>query len=205
VPEAEAKRVEHLAMGFEMAGLGQALVLAMTVDGIAEQGIAKEFEVNPDLVSAAGMESGFDQGGALETLLHAVAGVGFASVFLVDDHAFAVGTMPGDRGANLPFVALDLAADNREIQLLNLAAGKLGGEGEMSFVVLGYDQAAAGVFVQPMDDAWARHTPDAAQFSLAVMEQRIDESESFMPGGGVDDHAWRFIQDQESVIFVEDA
>ena len=84
----------------------------------------------------------------------AVTGVrGAAFVFVAHGHAFAMRGMPCNGGADVAFVAGQHAADDREVDFFHRSAGKLIREGNMRFVVLGHDQAAAGFLVEPVDNA----------------------------------------------------
>ena len=67
-----------------------------------------------------------------------------------------------------------IAADEGEVEFVHIAAGELPGEREMGFIVLRHDEAAAGVLVEPVDNARPRHTTDAAQFAFTMMQQRVD-------------------------------
>ena len=52
----------------------------------------------------------------------------------------------------------------------------------MGRVVLGDDEAAAGLLVEPMHDAGSCHATDAAELAGAMMQQRVDERALFVPG-----------------------
>lgn len=73
----------------------------------------------------------------------------------------------------------------------------------MGAVVLGDDDAAGGVFVEAMDDAGAGFTADAGEV-VAVMEEGVDEGAVGVAGGGVDDEAGGFVDDEDVAVLIED-
>src|SRR5437763_1461305 len=108
--------------------------------------------------------------------------------------------MPRDGGVDFALLTLHLAADNRVVNLFDFPAGELSGERDVGVIVLGDDQATAGLFVEPMDDTWPGDPPDAAEFPGTMVEQRIDERMLFMAGRRMHDQAGRFVEHQQSVV-----
>ena len=74
----------------------------------------------------------------------------------------------------------------------------------MSRVVLGHDEATAGIFVEAMDNSRTSHAADAAQFSSAMVEQGVDERMLFVPGGWMHDDAGGFVQNEQIVVLEKD-
>src|ERR1700740_3066217 len=78
----------------------------------------------------------------------------------------------------------------------------------MSFVVLGYDDEAASLFVEAVNDAGthlAAHRREASK----MMQERVDQRPAIAlvigrAGAGVYHHAGALVDDCEVVIFVED-
>jgi hypothetical protein len=54
-----------------------------------------------------------------------------------------------------------------------------------------------------VDDAGSFDTTDPRQI-VAVVEQSVDQGAPGITGGRMDDQTWRFVEDQEVVILVED-
>ncbi len=73
----------------------------------------------------------------------------------------------------------------------------------MRFVVFGDDQATAGFLVETVNDPGPGNSADAAEFSFAVMQERVDESVFLMAGGRMHHESGRFVQDQERVVLKE--
>ena len=74
----------------------------------------------------------------------------------------------------------------------------------MGEVIFGGDDATAGVAVEAMHDAGSGDAADAAEFAVAMMEQRVDQRPLGVSGGGVDDQARGFVEHQQIVILEHD-
>ena len=70
--------------------------------------------------------------------------------------------MPRDGHADFAGVARQFAAHNGVVDFSHAALGELFREREVRPVIFGDDKAAAGVLVEPVDDAGPRHAADAA-------------------------------------------
>lgn len=203
VIESQSQCMQHLTGGRETGGFPQALILTIAVSDVADQRVADVFEVDADLVGAAGMEGGFEERHGSEAFEDAVAGAGGPSGAIGDGHAFAVGGMPGDGGVDLALIGRERTAGEREVDLIDLAGAELGGQGEMRDVIFCGHDTTAGVTVEPMDDARAGDPADAAELATAVMEQRIDECAFGMSGRGVNHHPGRFVEDEQVIVLEE--
>ena len=72
----------------------------------------------------------------------------------------------------------------------------------MCEVVLGGDDATARFLVEPVDDAGALDSADAAQF-VAMMQQRVHERAGEVADCGMHDEAGGFVDHDEVAVFVE--
>jgi len=72
----------------------------------------------------------------------------------------------------------------------------------MRRVILGHDKAAAGLFVETMNDAGALFSTDSRQ-RRAVVEERVDQSVFAMTGARVNDKPRRLIDHDEIIVFEE--
>ena len=147
--KAELPGVEHLAL--VVAGH------AGGVEGIPQQGMAKVFQVDPDLMGAARVEDAFDQGADSRQFRDDPPGGSRGTATPVQNgHFFSVHRVAAD-------VVLDCAASRTgevalyqgEVDFRHGASGDLPGEMGVGGVVLCDHEAAAGILVQPMDDARA--------------------------------------------------
>ena len=182
----------------------QALVLPVPVGRVAHHREPQELEVHPDLVRAAGVQDRLDQRRPAQSLQHMVAGPRLTSSVVIHRHALAMGGMPSNGGADFAPVARQLAAEDRLVDLLHPAGGELGGKRQVRFVVLRHDQAAAGFLVQPMDDARAGDTADAAQPARAVVKQGVDERVFFVTSRRMHYQPRRLVQHQQRLVLIQD-
>ncbi len=204
VGEDEAKGVEHLARGAIAGEFFEALAGAASVGVIADEGVTDVLEVDADLVGAAGMEVGLDEGGVVEALKDAVGGPGVTAFADAGGHAFAVGGVAGDGGADVAAEFGDFAAHDGVVDLFESAPGELGLELLVGGVIFGDDEAAAGIAVEAVDDAWAGDAADAAELAGAVVEEGVDEGMLVVADARVDDESGGFVEDEEVVVFEED-
>src|SRR5258708_31718763 len=137
--------------------------------------MTQKLEVHTDLMSPAGVEERRGQSGTAEPLQHGVTRVGFPAELFVHRHAFAMRSMPGNGRPNFAPVSGQFTANNRVISLFDAAAGELSRQSQVRIVVFGHYQATAGVFIQAMDNARTGNSADAAQLTLAMVEQGINQ------------------------------
>ena len=175
------------------------------VDGVAHDGGAFMEEVDADLVGAPGVEvAEHERGdaGGVHRENFVIGDRGFSSGRSDDSHFLAVHRMAPDVGENAVFCRLGDALGDGEVEFLHGAAlRELGDQGLVGDIGFRDDKAAGGVFVQAVDDARALDPTDAGKLSMAVVKERIDEGAIGISRRGVDDHAMRFVQDNEVIIF----
>ena len=137
----------------------------------------------------------------VQSFQHAITRVrGAAGIVIARGHAFAVGWMPGDGGADFAGFAREFAADDCVVNFSDLPPGELRREREVGFVVFGDDEAAAGFLVEPVDDAGPGHAADAAERAPAMMQQGVDERVFLVSGGGMHDQSGGFVEHEQRLI-----
>ena len=201
VAESQLAGVEH-----EAVGIG-AFFTRFAVDGVTEDGCADVFEVNANLVGAAGVEGAFDEAGAVALLGEdfVVGDGGFAGAGVDDGHLLAIDGMAADVGEDgVGVFEGGLGGDGVVDFGGGFAFGKLGEEGLHGAVGFGDDDAAGGVFVETVHDAGTFDAVDAGELVSAMMEEGVDEGAIGIASGGVDDHAVGFVENDEVLVFVED-
>jgi hypothetical protein len=202
--EGQTEGVQHLAGWMVMTEFFETLVMAVAVRQIAHEGKAEELEMDANLVRASGMQDRLDKSGPAEPIEHTITGGGGPTQLIVHGHPFAMRRMSSDRRTDFPFLSLHFATNDRMVDFIDLSAGELSRKSNVGFVIFGYDKATAGFFIQPVNDPRAGHSTDAAQATLAMMEQSIDERVFFMAGGGVNHQARLFVQHEQNVVLVQD-
>ena len=76
------------------------------------------------------------------------------------------------------------------------------GEAVMGRIILGDDQEAAGVLVQPVHDAGALYPANAGQAVAAMGNQGIDQGSGFIPGAGMHHEACGLFDDDQVLVFI---
>lgn len=66
------------------------------------------------------------------------------------------------------------------------------------------DQKAAGILVDPVNDAWPLFTSNAGKIALEMMKQRVYQCSPRRAGSRVYDHPDRFVDDDQIGVFVDD-
>src|SRR5690242_21185355 len=105
-------RMQHLSRRAVTRELLQSQILAVAVDEVTNQRVAKKLEMNPNLVGTPGMKISFDEGSTFQSIYHPVTGMGLSSALFIHRHAFAVRRVPGNRNPYIAAVARDRAAHN---------------------------------------------------------------------------------------------
>ena len=162
--------------------------------------------MDADLVGAAGVEIAADEGGGAEpgedfvTCAGSFPGAGGIGK---NGHLLAVvGGTADDIGDGAGWFFRDAGGDAK-IGLGIGALGELSGEVLVGLVVAGDDHAAAGIFIEPVDDAGAVHPADGGEWA-EVVEKSVYEGAICIARCGVDDHAVGFVDNREVSVLVED-
>jgi hypothetical protein len=93
-------------------------------------------------------------------------------------------------------------SDDGKIGFLNLTVGKSLRERRVRLIILGHNNAAAGLLVQAMDNARAMLLRPGGEGS-SVIQEGIDESAILMAGADMHDHASRFVNNKKISILVQ--
>src|SRR5690606_5055289 len=160
-----------------------------------------------DLVGAARLEFELDERVAVEALEHAVDGDGvLAQLVVADDLFLALAALArgagSDRHVDHVDERLDLAVDDGEVALLDLASFELASELPVGLVALREDDDAAGVPIEPVDDAGAGELlADRAEFTRGavakVPRERVDHGAGEVAARRMHDDVGRFVDDEQ--------
>ena len=139
-------------VGAEQVAQGEPV--AAGVGLVGEDRVADVGQVDADLVGPARLRLAAHQGEAPEPLDHLVEGHRLLAAVLgaADRHLLAVGRVEADRPLDVVAVALGDARHQRQVFLVDRPLLELGGELAVGQVVLGDEQQARGVAVEPVDD-----------------------------------------------------
>jgi len=145
-----------------------------SVEGVADNGVAERLHVDADLVGAAGFDADLDEGkssiGGLDALEHSDVGEGGAAIGSAGGHAGAADEVACDRKVDGDVVFGDIAVDESEVGLGDLALGEHVAKLAVGAVVLGYEDDAAGLLVEAVDDAGAEVAADFGEVIEVVQE-----------------------------------
>ena len=160
--------------------------------------------MHPDLVGAAGLQLAADVRKAPVARQHLPVSDGAAAVFLGHGHALAIRGMTADGPVDRPGILPKGAVHHGLIDPGEAPVRQLGGELLMGEVILGHDQQARGVFVDPVDDAGALLSADAGETVAAVVQQRVDQGAVGMAGRRMHHHAARFVHNNDVLVLKDD-
>jgi len=164
VGEGEMGCVEEVAVERFEAGDG----VRRSVERIADDWVAKCLHVHTNLVGTASLDADFDQregavssGDALDDL---DVGDGVADAFMAEraagGHAGAADEVAADGQLDGDGIFRQVAVDEREVGLGNLALAEHLAKLAVGAVVFGDEDEAAGQLVEPVDDAGAEVAAD---------------------------------------------
>ena len=171
---------------------------APSVRRIADQRMADRRQVHADLVRASGLQPAAQQRRVAEALDHLVVGArGLARGH--DRHRGAARRMATDRRVD-GAAAGDVAARERQVLAAHAARLQLADEAGLRRERPGHDQESAGLLVQPMDDAGARHAGEGGR----VVQQRVQQRSVPVAAARMDDEARRLVDDDQRLVLVHD-
>lgn len=191
------------------------------VERVAEDGMAKCLQMNPNLMGTACLDTYLDEGelsisGRMNAFQHSDVGEGGANPFAfkraASGHSGATNEISTDGKVDGGVFAPQRAMDQSDVSLFKLTAGEHLAQFSMCTVIFGDNNDATGLFVQTVDDPWAQFAPNMGEF-VEVMQKSVDEGSVitfvllFAWRGGacarVDHHAGRLIDDGETIVFKE--
>lgn len=172
------------------------------VERIPDHRMAQMLEMHADLMGSSRVRMAFDEGFPFRGGENPILGEGLAAAF-IHGHFLAVNRMTADRGVNFSVRHAGDSLDKRQVGLADLAVCKLFRERAVGGIGFGDDEAAAGLLVEPVDDARSFFTSDDTQ-SGTVMEQGVDQGAIRISRPGVHDETGRFVQHEHGGILVED-
>ena len=156
--EGEVGGVEEVAGELQVGSEGGDEVRG-SVEGVADDGVAEGLGVDADLVGAAGFDADFDEGegavGAGDAFEDVEVGDGGASVGAAGGHAGAADEVAGDGEGDGSVVLFEVAVEEGDVGLGDLALGEHLAELAVGAVVFGDEDEPAGLLVEAMDDAGA--------------------------------------------------
>ena len=137
---------------------------AAPIDRIAKKRMTDRRHVDPDLVSPAGFERTFDQGGIAQNFQPLpVRDRALAAAAFDDGDLLAVGGRARQRRVDRAFARLRNAGDTRQIAADDRKGGKLLRHALVGDVGLGDDQQPRRALVDAVNDPWPGNAADSRQ------------------------------------------
>jgi hypothetical protein len=164
--------------------------------------VANVRQVDANLVRATGFEGETQEAQGTPGFEHLVVRAGGPPSTRHHGHFLALLGMPSDGRIDGALQRWQAPTHERDIAPLQLAGLELRGEMALTAVVLGDQQETGRIFVEPVHDAWTFFTPNARQ-CLAMKQQRIDQGTAGMPRRRMDHQPWRFIDDEQGFVFID--
>jgi hypothetical protein len=178
------------------------------VQRIAEQRPAVVGGVDPDLVGAAGLQPEPDQRRAGEWLDHGPVGDRRLAGGDPGREPLAIGRVTAVQGAQRAGGRRRRRGGDAEVLaddatgLATALGGERRAERRVRAIALGDDHRAAGVLVEPVDDAGAERAADPAEVP-AMKQQRVDQRAAGMSGRGMHDQAGRLVDGDQVGVLVQ--
>src|SRR5260370_320500 len=155
--------------------------------------------MDPDLMSASGLQFDVEQCESLKPLANAINRKGRTPA-TYDRHANAIAGVTSDRLIDLVGLLFNESMHQRNIGFEDFARAKLIGQIFMSAFGLSRYQQTRGAFVQTMHNPWPSRPRGVRQLCEMIGES-VCEGPGVSSGGGVNHHARRLIDDDQIVIF----
>ncbi len=163
--ESQARRVQHLPRKFPR-GVG-------CVDFITQDGVAEMMQMHSDLMRTSAVQDAFDQADSVARTQNAILCAGSAAVAGRHLHALSMNRMSPDGRIDHSSFVSGHSRDQRQVHFFDCPRGELLGKVAVCNVVFGDDQAAACLFIQPMNDARPLLPADARK-PRTMMQKRVD-------------------------------
>ena len=149
-----------------------------------------------------GEDAHIQQRGGPASGQHPPAGQGIPSL-RVHGHFLAVRFAAAQGQSHLAGVLLHDALHQGTVMLFHFPGGQLPAEFPMGKVVLGHQQQAGGILVQPVDNPRA-DLPANARKAVQVIQQGIDQGALLIARGGMHHHAAGLHHHGQVLILIQD-
>ena len=162
--------------------------------------------MDTDLVGSARARLELHKGEATEAFGNLVKTdrlLGFGNILVGDDHAHSVGGVVHDPFFDIVAVAVEHALGDHRVFLEHLAGFKQHGQVAVGVFLLGDQDGARGVAVEPVNDAGAVIAIDSRQLR-EMKTEGIHQGAGPVALGRVHHHVGRLVDDSEEFILIKD-
>jgi len=185
--------MEHVTLKFSAPAIG----------GIARHGMPEVFQVNADLVRAAGLGMALHESFSLAGIQHTVVSQSLAAP-IDDGHFLAVDGVPADGGIDFSVRHAGDSIDESEVGFFDIPGGELIGERAVGLFGFRDHKNSGSFLVESVDDAWtlrSAHDLDAR----AVVKEAVGKGAFAVSRARVDDESGGFVEDEEVFILEKNA
>jgi len=212
--ESQAVRVQRLACeqhlvflaGLKRGEVGKAELVASAIYLVGKNRAPEAGDMDPDLVRASGARLELHECESAEPLGDLVVAdrlLGLGNVLVGDDHPHAVGGMVHDPLLDIVAVTVECSLGDHRVFLEDLPCFKEHGEVAVGVFLLGDEDGAGSVAVEPVDDAGSVVAIDAGKLG-EVEAKGVDKRSRPVALGRMHDHVGRLVDHREELILVKD-
>ncbi len=174
------------------------------VDRVADDRVTDMRQVDADLVCAPGLKATFHQAcGAIEIAQYPVMGNRHLAALGHHRHLLAVLGVAPDIAFNAVRDRTGKPPYERLVYARQTPRGELGGETLVGRVRFGGDHEAAGILIEPVDNAGAHDPANARQAVAAMGNEGVDQGRVRITRGRMYDHARRLIDNNQRGVFID--
>lgn len=179
------------------------MVSFTAIQGVTNHRVMKVGHMDPYLVGAPGFDAKSKQGNIGKRFLDDVGRARETSSRWVCRHADAMMRASPDRSVNGARLLAGASPDKSEILLVDVTRLELLLQVMKCLFMFGGNQDTTGIFIETVHDAGPPFTADALQVGT-VMQQGMNQGPGVVTRGWMDDHAGRFVDDDDVTILIQD-
>ena len=185
--------MEHVTIKFSAPAIGR----------VSRHGMPEVFQVNADLVRAAGLGMALHESFSLAGIQHSVVSQSLAAP-IDDGHFLAVDGVPTDGGIDFSVRHAGDSIDEGKVGFFDISGGELIGERAVGLFGFRDHEDSGSFLVESVDDA--RTLRSAHDFdACAVVKKAVGEGAFSVACAGMDDEAGGFVENEEVFILEKNA
>ena len=186
-----------------LASQGNRQLATAAVGGIAHNRMAPVGTMHPNLVGPSRIQLEAQQRIVPQSLHQPPVGAGGSATVGINDRIFlAIQRMAADRPMDAARLPHRHPVNHRQVFTAGDTRLDLALQSHQCLLALGDNNAAGGVLIEPMHDAWAHLAADAGQVG-AMVQQTVHQGAVLVAGGRMDGEAGGLINDNQVGILVK--
>jgi hypothetical protein len=203
--------VEEVSLEIQLSGKARDNV-GCAVECVANDGVPERLHVDANLVGATGFDANLDEGERAvrtgDALENSGVRHGRASIGAAGSHTGATDEVASDGECDGDVVFCEVPMEEGNVGFGHLATGEHLTELAVGTIVFGYEDEAAGEFVEAMNDAGTKVASNIRQLRK-VKEEGVNEGAAIArvvggAGTSVNHHASRFVDHRKVLVLMDD-